>query len=48
MFNERIPYNPTVLAQVTRHNVGVIEKALKNISRVRIDRYFRQRCYIYA
>jgi len=29
MFNERIPYNSTVLAQVTRHNVGVVEKALK-------------------
>lgn len=27
MFNEKIPYNSTVLAQVTRHNVGVIEKA---------------------
>lgn len=29
MFNERIPYNPTILAQVTRHNVGVVEKALQ-------------------
>lgn len=28
MFNDRIPYNPTILAQVTRHNVGVVEKAL--------------------
>ena len=28
MFNERIPYNPTILAQVTRHSVGVVEKAL--------------------
>lgn len=28
MFNERIPYNPTILAQVTRHKVGVVEKAL--------------------
>lgn len=26
--NDRIPYNPTILAQVTRHNVGVVEKAL--------------------
>ena len=29
MFNERIPYNPTVLATITRHNVGTIEKALQ-------------------
>jgi predicted phage replisome organizer len=29
MFKERIPYNPTVLAKVVRHSVGVVEKALK-------------------
>jgi len=29
MFNEKIPYNPTILAQVTRHSVGVVEKALR-------------------
>lgn len=29
MFNERIPYNPTILAQITRHSVGVIEKAIQ-------------------
>lgn len=29
MFNDRIPYNSTILSQVTRHNVGVVEKALK-------------------
>lgn len=29
MFNDRIAFNPVILAQVTRHNVGVIEKALK-------------------
>lgn len=28
MFNERIPYNATVLATITRHNVGTVEKAL--------------------
>lgn len=28
MFNERIPFNSTMLAQVTRHNIGVIEKAM--------------------
>lgn len=28
MFNDRIPYNPTVLAQITRHSVGDVEKAL--------------------
>jgi predicted phage replisome organizer len=28
MFNNRIPYNPTILAQVTRHSVGDVEKAL--------------------
>ena len=29
MFNERIPFNSTMLAQVTRHSVGVIEKAMQ-------------------
>lgn len=29
MFNNRIPFNSTMLAQVTRHSVGVIEKAMK-------------------
>ena len=29
MFNDRIPFNSTMLAQVTRHNVGVIEKAMR-------------------
>lgn len=29
MFNERIPFNSTMLAQITRHSVGVIEKAMK-------------------
>ena len=28
MFNERIPYSPEVLATITRHQVGTIEKAL--------------------
>lgn len=28
MFNEFIPYNSTILAQVTRHQVGTVEKAL--------------------
>lgn len=28
MFNEVIPYNPQMLATITRHNVGVVEKAL--------------------
>lgn len=29
MFNERIPFNSTILAQVTRHSVGDVEKAIK-------------------
>lgn len=29
MFNDRIPYNPTILAQITRHSVGVVEKAIE-------------------
>ncbi|MGV8168146.1 MAG: phage replisome organizer N-terminal domain-containing protein [Alkaliphilus sp.] len=29
VFNDRIPYNANLLAQVTRHSVGVIERALK-------------------
>lgn len=28
MLNDRIPYNPAMLAKVTRHQVGTIEKAL--------------------
>ena len=28
MFNDRIPFNSTMLAQVTRHNIGVVEKAM--------------------
>lgn len=28
MFNEKIPFNSKMLAQVTRHSVGVIEKAM--------------------
>jgi predicted phage replisome organizer len=28
MFNDRIPYNPTVLATITGHQVGTVEKAL--------------------
>jgi len=28
MFKDRIPYNSTILSQVVRHNVGVVEKAL--------------------
>ena len=29
LFNDRIPYNSTMLANITRFPVGVIEKALK-------------------
>ena len=29
MFNERIPFNSTMLSQVTRHSVGNVEKAVK-------------------
>ena len=29
MFNNIIPYTPSVLAQVVRHQVGTVEKALK-------------------
>lgn len=29
MFNERIPYNSNILAQIVRHPVGVVEKAIK-------------------
>lgn len=29
MFRDRIPYTPTILAQIVKHNVGVVEKALK-------------------
>lgn len=29
MFNDMIPYTPNILAQVVRHQVGTVEKALK-------------------
>ncbi|AEY65830.1 phage replisome organizer N-terminal domain-containing protein [Clostridium sp. BNL1100] len=29
MFNDRIPYNSTILSQVVRHPVGVVEKAIQ-------------------
>lgn len=29
MFNEHIPYNATILSQVTRHSVGDVERAIK-------------------
>ncbi|MGE4383244.1 MAG: phage replisome organizer N-terminal domain-containing protein [Arcobacter sp.] len=29
MFNNKIPFTPTILAQVTRHSVGDIEKAIR-------------------
>lgn len=29
MFNDRIPFNATMLAQITRHSVGDVEKAIK-------------------
>ena len=29
MFNERIPYNAQMIATITRHQVGTVEKALK-------------------
>ena len=28
MFNDRIPYNPQMIATITRHQVGTVEKAL--------------------
>lgn len=32
MFNERIPFNSTMLSQVTRHSVGNVEKAIRVFS----------------
>ena len=29
MFNDRIPYNPQMLATITRHQVGTVERALR-------------------
>lgn len=29
MFNDRIPYNPQMIATITRHQVGTVEKALQ-------------------
>lgn len=36
MLNNRIPFNSTMLAQVTRHSVGVIEKAMKIFKDLRL------------
>jgi len=41
MFNDHIPYNPNILAQVTRHNVGVVEKAIDIFKDFRFDRNIR-------
>ena len=32
MFRGVIPYTPNILAQITRHNIGIVEKALKVFS----------------
>lgn len=32
MFNDRIPYNSNILAQVTRHSIGDVEKAIQVLS----------------
>ena len=37
MFNNRIPFNSTMLAQVTRHSVGDIEKAMEIFQDVRLS-----------
>lgn len=29
MFNDRIPYNPQMIASITRHQIGTVEKALQ-------------------
>ena len=29
MFNEKIPYSPQMIATITRHQIGTVEKALK-------------------
>lgn len=34
MFNDRIPYNSTILSQITRHSVGVVEKAISIFSQL--------------
>lgn len=34
IFNNTIPYNPSILAKVTRHSVGVVEKALEIFKKI--------------
>ena len=29
MFNEKIPYSPQMIATITRHQIGTVERALK-------------------
>lgn len=36
MFNDKIPYNPQMISTITRHPVGVIEKALKLFSKLNL------------
>lgn len=36
MFNDLIPYTPEVLAQVVRHQVGTVEKALKTFKQLNL------------
>ena len=36
MYNERIPYNATVLATLTRHSVGTVEKALEILKQLEL------------
>lgn len=36
MLNEKIPYNPTMIASVTRHSVGDVEKAVKIFEQLNI------------
>lgn len=34
MFNDKIPYNSTMLAQITRHQVGTVEKAVQTLKEI--------------
>ncbi len=36
MFNDRIPFNSTMLATITRHSVGVVEKAVQIFQELRL------------
>ena len=47
MFNKTIPFNSNMLANVTRHSVGDIEKSSRYISKIESNRNTTKWCNLY-